>query len=173
MDSTVSAFLVSELVANILRTGTLIAAILLIIVSSMMVGRVLADLEYQLATDINGIRRIESRVNRRTHVNRIVLGIAYVLTTILVLLEINPPTLLWVNRLVAILVLLSFTGTSVLDWFDARKQMEYLVQEQARDRHRISARGHGFPERSGTTGEYLPTAQSEPVDAGDGGAVAP
>ena len=68
--------MVSETEALIgLLVATAVVALVLLVASSAAFGRIFADLEYQYAAGLNGVRRIQSRVNLRTHGNRILLAL--------------------------------------------------------------------------------------------------
>jgi hypothetical protein len=124
--------------------GTLILSVLLLLASSLTLGRKLADLEYQIAAGINGIRRIQSWVNIRTHANRVFLALAFLIVALLSLTDVPGFWRTWVDRVLLILVLANYTLSSILDWIDDRRQVALLLAEQG-NRTVRPARAEGQP----------------------------
>jgi hypothetical protein len=113
--------------------GTLVLSVLLLFASGMTLGRKVADLEYQLAKDINGIRRIQSWVNIRTHANRVFLALAFLIVALLsLLIDVQSFWRVWIDRVLLILVLVNYTVSSVLDWLDDRRLMALDLAEHAK-----------------------------------------
>jgi hypothetical protein len=110
--------------------GSLILSVLLLFASGMTLGRKLADLEYQYAAGINGIRRIQSWVNIRTHGNRVLLALAFLIVAVLSLTDAPVFWRTWVSRALLLLVLANYTLSSILDWIDDRRQVALLLAEQ-------------------------------------------
>jgi hypothetical protein len=110
--------------------GSLVLSVLLLFASGMTLGRKLADLEYQYAAGINGIRRIQSWVNIRTHGNRVILALAFLFIAMLSLTDAPVFWRIWVSRALLILVLANYTLSSILDWIDDRRQVALLLAEQ-------------------------------------------
>lgn len=109
---------------------TLALSLLLVLVSSAAFGRILSDIEYQQLTGINGVRRIQSRVNLRTHGNRIVLGLVFGTLAVLALIEMPELWRVWAGRGMLVLMLAGYAVSSVLDWCDERRQVRYLLKER-------------------------------------------
>jgi hypothetical protein len=110
--------------------GSLVLSVLLLFASGMTLGRKLADLEYQYAAGINGIRRIQSWVNIRTHANRVLLALAFLIVAVLALTDAPVFWRVWVSRALLLLVLVNYTLSSILDWIDDRRQVALLLAEQ-------------------------------------------
>jgi hypothetical protein len=116
-------------VLNGLLYASVAAGSLLILLSTAMTGRKLADLEYQQARGINGIRRIQAWTNVRTHAMRVVIGTSFVLIASLLLGNAPEPWRMWSNRLIFALLPAAYVGCSVMDWRAERKQMNLLIIE--------------------------------------------
>lgn len=114
-----------------LLIASITLGVLLLLVSGAAFGRILADIEYQYAAGINGVRRIQSRVNLRTHGNRILLGLFALVTGILGLTDLTIVWRTWVGRVLFLLLLMIFALASVVDWLDERSQVRYLLKERA------------------------------------------
>lgn len=110
--------------------GTLLLSVLLLLAAGMTLGRKVADLEYQIAAGINGIRRIQSWVNIRTHANRVALALAFLAIAMLSLIDAPIFWRSWVSRALLLLVLANYTLSSILDWIDDRRQVALLLAEQ-------------------------------------------
>lgn len=108
---------------------TVVLAVLLLIASTAMLGRKLADLEYQREAGINGVRRIQAWINIRTHANRMGLGLAFLTTSILTLMDESLVMRTWVARILLVGVLAGYTVSSILDWLDERRQVRILLRE--------------------------------------------
>lgn len=109
----------------------LTAGAILALASGMTLGRKLADLSYQRATGINGINRVQSVINIRTHANRIQLGLLFVIVSVLSLLEVSPVIQAWVARVLFSWVLICYAASSLLDWRDDDRIMRMQLTEQA------------------------------------------
>jgi hypothetical protein len=111
----------------------------LLISSALMMGRKLADLSYQRAAGLNGVRRIQSIINIRTQANRVALGLAFLIAAFLIVFDLE----LWWRTLairsMVIAVLLGYTLSATLDWLDEDRQMKILLREP--DGHRHPDRG--------------------------------
>ena len=103
--------------------------VLLLLTSGAAFGRILADLEYQYAAGLNGVRRIQSWVNLRTHGNRIILGLFALTTGVLALTDSTLLWRTWTARALFLVVLVGYTVSSVLDWIDQRRQVRILLKE--------------------------------------------
>jgi 4-hydroxybenzoate polyprenyltransferase len=171
--SDIVAVLGSEATADFLRVLTIVLSFVFCLMASVMLGRDLSDLEYQRAAGINGIRRIQGHINKRTHANRVILGVSFMTAGMLSLSDVNAVLVLWMTRLIFIAMLISYTWACVQDWFDEKRQMEYLVEEEARAKQLALSRGDGFPERSSAVRGRVQPTEPRPFDAGDGSPVAP
>ena len=129
---------------------TTVLGVLLVLASSAAFGRILADLEYQYAAGLNGVRRIQSWVNLRTHGNRVGLGLLSLISGVLVFSDVPDIWRLWVTRSLFVGVLLSYTVSSLLDWRDERRQVRLLLQE----------RDHGVPGPVGPQGVTGPAGEA-------------
>jgi sterol desaturase/sphingolipid hydroxylase (fatty acid hydroxylase superfamily) len=115
----------------VLLLAALVASIVLLLASGASAGRILADIEYQRAAGINGIRRIQAIINARTHGNRIFLGLAFLVICILALTDVPLGVRSWTSRILILSTLVVFTVSSVLDWFDHRRQVHLLLKRGA------------------------------------------
>lgn len=104
-------------------------SVVLILASMATLGRKMADLEYQIAAGLNGVRRIQSWINARTHANRVFLGLTFLTTSVLAVSDLPLYWRTWVGRVLFILVLLGYTVSSVMDWLDERRQVHLLLEE--------------------------------------------
>lgn len=105
------------------------SAITLLMSSALMLGRKLADLGYQRAAGLNGVRRIQSHINIRTHANRVALGLAFLIVAFLVVFGLDPWWRTLVTRVLVIAVLGNYTASSLLDWLDEDRQMRLLLRD--------------------------------------------
>lgn len=122
---------------HVLLLLTTMLGVLLVLVSSAAFGRIMADLEYQYAAGLNGVRRIQSWVNLRTHGNRVFLGLLALTTGVLAFTDVPDFWRVWVTRALFVGVLISYTVSSILDWRDERRQVRMLLRE------REAEHGHG------------------------------
>ena len=139
---------------------TVALSLALMIASSAAFGRILADLEYQYAAGLNGVRRIQSWVNLRTHGNRVLLAVFALVVAALGLIGVDGVLRAWVLRLLFVLVLLTYTASSILDWIAERKQVRLLLTEG----------DHGLPGPVGPQGERGPAGPAGPAGNGGSGA---
>lgn len=130
-----------------------VLGVLLMLTSGAAFGRILADLEYQVAAGLNGVRRTQSHINLRTHGNRIGLGLFALITSILTFANVDLIWRTWIGRMLFLLVLLSYTISSILDWVDERRQVRLLLRE--RDRQ-------GAPGERGPAGPVGPQGPAGP-----------
>jgi hypothetical protein len=117
-----------ESILPILYYVSIVLSILLLFVSTAILGRQVGDLEYQIAAKTNGIRRTQSWVNIRTHSNRIVMAIAFLATAIIGLADLFYPYGPWIGRSLFILVIIVFTISSIMDWIAENKQVSMLMK---------------------------------------------
>ena len=120
-----------ETALYVLLLSTLALSLILVLVSSAAFGRILSDIEYQQLTGINGVRRIQSRVNLRTHGNRIVLGLVFGTLAVLTMIEMPGIWRVWTGRGLLVLMLAGYAASSVLDWLAERAQLKHLLKERA------------------------------------------
>jgi hypothetical protein len=123
----------SESLFDLIRALTIVLAALLVLSSTAALGRQLADLEYQTSAKLNGIRWIQSWVNLRIHTNRILLGLTFVLTSILGLIDVPIDYRLWVSGILIVLLLTSYVVCAFLDWMAERKQVDILIHKMPED----------------------------------------
>ena len=142
---------------------TTMLGVMLVVASSAAFGRILADLEYQYEAGLNGVRRIQSRINLRTHGNRILLGLLALVSGVLALSDVPDFWRIWVVRALFVFVLAGYTVSSILDWLDERKQVRILLRE----------REQGPPGPAGPRGETGLTGprgeRGMPGESGNGG----
>jgi hypothetical protein len=105
-------------------------SLLLVLASTAALGRLVADLEYQYAAGLNGVRRIQSWVNIRTHANRVILGLTFLVTGILSFTDAPILWRTWIGRVLFVVVLACYTVSSIMDWLAERKQVRLLLREQ-------------------------------------------
>lgn len=122
-----SSPMTDEIILEGLLIATLLLSLILIVFSSAALGRKLADLEVQTEKGIQGAPRIQSRVNLRVHMNRLLLGLCFFLIPVLLLSDAPIGWRTWVNRILFLVMLASYTVSSILDWLDERKQVRLLI----------------------------------------------
>lgn len=108
--------------------ASIVIAIMLILASTITIGRYLADVEYQKAAKLNGVRWIQAVINLRTQANRVLLALVVLTTSIFGLLDLDLTFRIWINRTALIIVLLAFFVSSLADWFAERRQLQILMQ---------------------------------------------
>ena len=154
-----------------LAVSTVVLAVVLFGASGFAFGRILADLEYQLAAGVNGVRRIQSKVNLRTHGNRIMLAVFGLAVGIMGL---TPLSILWQNWISGVLfigVLMIYSASSIMDWMAERKQVRLLLRERDLGMHGPPGpQGPAGPQ--GTVGPQGEVGAVGPEGAG-GGSVGP
>jgi hypothetical protein len=110
---------------------SLVLSVLLVLISAGATGSHLATLQYQRASGVNGIRQIQAWKNLRTHGNGVCLGLVFIVVTVMLLAGAPEIWRQWVNRVLFTLLMMTFTGSSVLDWLGDREQMRLLLSEEA------------------------------------------
>lgn len=115
-------------ILGLLFWSSVILGVPLLIVSMMAVGKHVADLQYQIARRLNGIRWIQSWTNLRIHSNRVLFAIAFLSTSILGLFDVEVTTRIWVGRIGFLVVLLAFTISAFFDWAAEAKQLRILLR---------------------------------------------
>ena len=156
-------------VLGVLLMLTTVLGVLLILVSSAAFGRILADLEYQYAAGLNGVRRIQSRVNLRTHGNRVFLGLLALITGVLAFTDVPDFGRIWVTRALFVGVLLGYTLSSILDWIDERKQVRLILKERDMEHRHGPAGPRGETGLTGLTGLTGPAGATGLTGASGGG----
>lgn len=151
--------MIERFVLDGLLVLTLVFSVLLVLISAGTTGRKLADLEYQQAAGINGVRKIQSWVNIRTHVNRVFLGAAVLLMLSLSLAEAPLWMRLWVNSVLPMLVIASYALASSLDWRDERRQLRIIMAQESDERARVATAGIDRAESRADT--RIETARSD------------
>lgn len=111
--------------------ATIALGLLLVLISGAAFGRILADLEYQLAAGVNGVRRIQSRVNLRTHGNRVMIGVFALTIGIMGLTALSIVWQNWIAGVLFLVVLAVYCSSSVLDWLAERRQVHILLNERS------------------------------------------
>lgn len=120
--------MLSEFPLDVLFWSSLLLSIPLFIISLMAVGKHVADLQYQVAANLNGIRWIQSWINLRTHANRVAFAFAFTLTSVLGIFDVEYITRSWIGRVVFLIVLVAFLLSAILDWFAENRQLKILMQ---------------------------------------------
>ncbi len=118
-----------------LAVGTIIGGVVLLVASSFAFGRIAADLEYQLVAGLNGVRRIQSLVNLRTHGNRIMLGVFGLAIGIMGLTNLSITWQNWIAGVLFLGVLAVYCVSSALDWVSERRQVRLLIKEREHELH--------------------------------------
>lgn len=111
---------------------TVILSVLLLLASQAAVGRKVAELEYLLETGQNGVDKIQATINIRTHVNRVFFGITFLVAGVLYFIPMDPFLKAWIDRVLLIGTLSSFTVSSLLDWRDERRQVRIILRSKNR-----------------------------------------
>lgn len=111
---------------------TLIASIVLAMIGSMSIGRKVVDLEYQKARKLNGIRTIQTWINLRVQLGRVLLAVAFATTALMSLIDAPLLLRMWVGRGLFIVVIIAFAISAIQDWLDERKQMYIIIDEEGR-----------------------------------------
>lgn len=107
---------------------SIVLAIPLLIASLMAVGKHAADLHYQKAANLNGIRWIQSWTNLRTHGNRCFFAAGFITTSILGIVDVEPIARSYIGRIIFIGILIIYLISAVLDWFAEHKQLTILLK---------------------------------------------
>lgn len=113
---------------NLMGWISIVFSILLAIISIMAVGKHFTDLQYQRAAKLNGIRWIQSWINIRTHGNRVFFALAFLITSILALTDVDILTRTWVSRILFMALLFLYLASSILDWIAEHKQLLILMR---------------------------------------------
>lgn len=123
----------TESILSALLVASLAAACLLILFASALLGKKLAERDYQRAAEIDGTLRIQTTVNIRTQAMRVMVGATFAVFAILLLADAPMIWRMWVNRILFVLVPLGYCVASMLDWLAERAQMHLeLAEEHAR-----------------------------------------
>ena len=123
--------------------GLLVASIslsvVLTLISTAIVGRKIADLEYQQSVGVNGAHRIQSVVNIRTHALRVLVGLTFITIALLLLAEAPEIWRQWINRTLFVLLPGTYAGASILDWMAERQQIKLQTEQVEHNRGIASA----------------------------------
>lgn len=125
-----------------LSLAAVLFGIPLMMMAMAMVGRKVTDLEYQIAAELDGVRRIQAVVNIRTHTLRVLLGLAFAVAGMMTLA--NAPSF-WSSLVSGVLlvgVLSGYMVAAVLDWLDDQKQVRILLDQEIAEH---AAHGGGLP----------------------------
>lgn len=120
----------AETVQDGLLIVSLTLAVALVLISTGTLGRKVADLEYQIAAGLNGVRRIQAWLNIRGHADRIMLGGSFIVINALLLADAPVVWRTWINRTLFVFLMAVYAATAVRDWIDERKQVRMLLTEQ-------------------------------------------
>jgi hypothetical protein len=107
-------------------------ALVMAAVSLMTLGRKLGELEWLYAQKRNGISRIQAWQNVRTHGNRVLAGLVFLLVGLLTMMPVPTEVRMLVARVGFIAVIVLFTASSVLDWFDDRRLLRLQIEADER-----------------------------------------
>lgn len=113
-----------------LLAAIIFMSLLLFMFAAAMLGRKLSDIEYQRAAGTNGVSRIQSIINARTHANRLFLAFTFLVVSVFGFVDFPPVIETWVARVLFLLMLGVYTVSSVIDWLDERRQVRLLLTEQ-------------------------------------------
>jgi hypothetical protein len=113
---------------DVIRVTALIIAIVLLFFSLMAVGRHWANLHYQRAARINGIRWIQSWTNLRIHGNRALFASVYIFIGLLGFLKVPDEILIPTASFFFLIVLLSCLVSSIMDWQSENIQLHILLR---------------------------------------------
>lgn len=94
----------------------------------MAVGKHLADLQYQHVARLNGIRWIQSITNLRKHSDRVIFALAFIVTSIMGLIDVEIIVRVWTGRILFMTVLLVYLINAIYDWFAEHKQLQILLK---------------------------------------------
>jgi uncharacterized membrane protein YcjF (UPF0283 family) len=154
---------------DLLLGVVIVASLLLILLSGASVGRKATDLEYQYAAGINGIRRIQSWMNIRTHTNRVLFGLAFMFSSIIGLTDLWTLQRPWIGRMIFLFVLLAFLYSAIRDWLADRKMVLMRIEMGRKQDDELRSLGHGVSERPGGLAHHIQSTVSESSDVGHGG----
>lgn len=122
---------------------SVVCAIILFSVSMATLGRQISDLEYQVAVNINGIRRLQSWINIRIQACYIFMAFVFITTSLLGLAGASLEVRLWVNRSLYLVLLGLFMFNTILAWMAEQRQVQLLIGESGKPIvPEIRAKGH-------------------------------
>lgn len=152
-----------------LLLATIGLSLVLALTSMAAFGRILADLEYQHLAGLNGVRRIQSHVNLRTHGNRVLLGLVFLVLSVFVLIDMPDLWRTWAARVLLVLLLVAFAASSLVDWRAERQQVALLLKERDLGLHGPPGpQGPAGPQ--GTVGPQGETGRTGLPGSGEGAA---
>lgn len=117
-----------ELALDILFYLAIVFSVPLLFISIMAVGKHVADLQYQIAAKLNGIRWIQSWIGLRTHFNRVLFAAVFLIVSVIGLFDVDLTIRMWVGRSLWLLLLLTYFASSILDWKAEQKQLRILMK---------------------------------------------
>lgn len=118
----------SETLFDIMYWVSITMSLILFVISTMAVGKHFADLRYQKAARLNGVRWIQSWINLRTHGNRVLFALVFCATSIMSVIDVDPYWRIAIGRPAFMLVLFVYLTSSVLDWLAEDKQLNVLMK---------------------------------------------
>lgn len=118
----------NEQILDLLFWISLICSCILLLVSTMAVGKHVSDLQYQRASGLNGIRWTQSWVNLRTHANRVVFAFVFAATSVMGIVDAPQWMRTWYGRILFLITLFMYMLSSLLDWKAEHKQLLTLLK---------------------------------------------
>lgn len=106
---------------------TAFVSLLLVIISTVSLGKQIADIEYQMTMHLNGIRRLESNINFRKHLGRLIVGFIFLSVTITAYMSMPIIYRTWIARIEFVSLLTYMFISSILDWIAEYKQLHILM----------------------------------------------
>src|SRR5688572_29082933 len=113
---------------DVLLWASIILSLVLMIISLMSVGKHASELQYQKARKLNGIRWIQSWINLRIQGNRVFFALAFCVTSIIGIVEVEFLLRSWIGRSLFFGVLIAFTVSAAMDWMAEAKQLKILLE---------------------------------------------
>lgn len=126
-------------VAFVLLILSLASACMCLLLSTAMVGRKIADLDYQKAAGINGTNRLQAIKELRTHGMRVIVGITFGVFAIGLLAPIPEPYRMLINRALFVAVPLGYVVVSILDWSAEKEQQRIEIRNELEARATVKA----------------------------------
>ena len=123
--------MIDEGVLDGLLVLALVLSVILVLISSAATGRRISDLEYQREAGLNGIRKIQAHINIRAHLGRVLLGLLFIVVTVLLLADAPMHWRTVTYRTLYAALLLYFVVSAVLDWLGDRQQMKLTMADDA------------------------------------------
>jgi hypothetical protein len=105
-----------------------VSALVAMSAALLMLGAVLADLEYLLQKGHDGVNRVQAFENVRTHLTRVVIAVLFLAIGLLALVQ--APYRGEISRWLLILAAMLIAVGSVVDWLDRRKKVLLIMREE-------------------------------------------